>query len=87
MLAFSRIAKTALRDREATVKALVAYATVARDAGELLLPKNLPRKKGARTDLTSSDGPTRFQAVIDEAQIHRDTAHRWQQAMRGIVDG
>ena len=40
--------------------------------------KAIERKAGARTDKTSSDGPTRFQEACGELNVHRDTASKWQ---------
>jgi DNA N-6-adenine-methyltransferase (Dam) len=56
--------------------ALLGFAKAARRTGELLA--DVERAAGGRPSRNSSDRPTSFQQVIEECQIHRDTANRWQ---------
>lgn len=71
------IARDALKDRQASLLALVAYARAARKAGEMLA--EVPRGAGpgrGKKDVRLSDT---FSEAVAEANLSRDTAHRWQQ--------
>lgn len=74
MLALAEIAKATRRN---TNGALVGYAKAARKAGQMLL--EVPRSKGGRPEKNSSARATSYARAVDEAQIHPNTAHRWQQ--------
>lgn len=81
MVALSRVARTALRDRQASLKALVAYTTVARDAGGMLpaVPRSVGAGPGRGKTKTTSHREKSFSDALSAAALDDSTAARWQQ--------